>query len=31
MIQGKSGSNNNSNNKLRRKMILSVDMANKKK
>ena len=30
MIQGKSGSNNYSNNKLRRKMILSVDMANKK-
>ena len=30
IIQGKNGSNNYSNNKLRRKMILSVDMANKK-
>ena len=30
IVQGKSGSNNYSNNKLRRKMILSVDMANKK-
>ena len=30
IAQGKSGSNNYSNNKLRRKMVLSVDMNNKK-